>query len=85
MPRTSCRRLAVAQTDANDLSGLSTPSFTALRKVHSPLMLKCRSLRHGVLLVFGAPSQLGLLVRQEHNRTIPSADMRRTASPGSLI
>lgn len=32
-------------------------------------------LRHGVLLVFGAPYQLGLLAGQEHGRTIPLADM----------
>jgi hypothetical protein len=31
-------------------------------------------LRHGVLLVFGAPHQLRLLVGQEHGRTIPLAD-----------
>ena len=35
-------------------------------------------LRHGVLLVFGAPCQLRLLAGQEHGRTIPLADMRRT-------
>ena len=29
--------------------------------------------RHGVLLVFGAPSQLDLLAGQEHGRTIPLA------------
>src|SRR6266436_4654397 len=32
-------------------------------------------LRHGVLLVFGAPCQLHLLAGQEHGRTIPLADM----------
>ena len=32
-------------------------------------------LRHGVLLVFGAPRQLRLLVGQEHGRTIPLADL----------
>jgi hypothetical protein len=32
-------------------------------------------LRHGVLLVFGAPCQLRLLARQEHGRTIPLADL----------
>ena len=32
-------------------------------------------LRHGVLLVFGAPFQLRWLVGQEHGRTIPLADM----------
>jgi len=31
-------------------------------------------LRHGVLLVFGAPCQLRLLAGQEHGRTIPLAD-----------
>ena len=31
-------------------------------------------LGHGVLLVFGAPCQLQLLVGQEHGRTIPLAD-----------
>ena len=30
-------------------------------------------LRHGVLLVFGAPCQLRLLAGQEHGRTIPLA------------
>src|SRR5258706_14515392 len=30
--------------------------------------------RHGVLLVFGAPCQLRLLAGQEHGRTIPLAD-----------
>ena len=32
-------------------------------------------LRHGVLLVFGAPCQLRLLVGQEHGRTIPLTDL----------
>jgi len=32
-------------------------------------------LRHGVLLVFGAPCQLRLLAGQEHGRTIPLADL----------
>ena len=31
-------------------------------------------LRHGMLLVFGAPCQLRLLAGQEHGRTIPLAD-----------
>jgi hypothetical protein len=34
-------------------------------------------LRHGVLLVFGAPCQLRLLAGQEHGRTIPLADVSR--------
>src|SRR6267378_1485007 len=33
-------------------------------------------LRHGVLLVFGAPCQLRLLAGQEHDRTIPLTDIR---------
>ena len=33
-------------------------------------------LRHGVLLVFGAPCQLRLLAGQEHGRTIPLTDIR---------
>ena len=33
-------------------------------------------LRHGVLLVFGAPCQLRLLAGQEHGRTIPLSDIR---------
>jgi hypothetical protein len=32
-------------------------------------------LGHGVLLGFGAPSQLRLLAGQEHGRTIPLADI----------
>jgi hypothetical protein len=32
-------------------------------------------LRHGVLLPFGAPCQLRLLVGQEHGRTIPLTDI----------
>jgi hypothetical protein len=32
-------------------------------------------LRHGVLLVFGAPGQLKTLAGQEHGRTIPLADI----------
>jgi hypothetical protein len=32
-------------------------------------------LRHGVLLVFGAPCQLRSLSGQEHGRTIPLADI----------
>jgi len=31
-------------------------------------------LRHGALLVFGAPCQLSLLAGQEHGRTIPLAE-----------
>ena len=34
-------------------------------------------LRHGVLLVFGAPCQLQSLAGQEHGRTIPLADVSR--------
>ena len=34
-------------------------------------------LRHGVLLVFGAPGQLKTLAGQEHGRTIPLPDHRR--------
>jgi hypothetical protein len=34
-------------------------------------------LRHGALLVFGAPCQLSLLAGQEHGRTIPLADVGR--------
>jgi len=34
-------------------------------------------LRHGVLLVFGAPCQLQSLAGQEHGRTIPLADLPR--------
>src|SRR5437879_5995182 len=34
-------------------------------------------LRHGGLLVFGAPCQLRLLAGQEHGRTIPLAEIRR--------
>ena len=34
-------------------------------------------LRHGVLLVFGAPGQHEMLVGQEHGRTIPLADIER--------
>ena len=34
-------------------------------------------LRHGVLLVFGAPGQLLSLAGQEHGRTIPLATLRR--------
>jgi hypothetical protein len=33
-------------------------------------------LRHGVLLVFGAPCQLQSLAGQEHGRTIPLTDTR---------
>ena len=33
------------------------------------------ALRHGVLLVFGAPCQLRWLAGQEHDRTIPLAEM----------
>jgi hypothetical protein len=32
-------------------------------------------LRHGVLLIFGAPCQLRSLAGQEHGRTIPLADV----------
>jgi hypothetical protein len=35
-------------------------------------------LRHGVLLVFGAPGQLKTLAGQEHGRTIPLADIGRS-------
>jgi hypothetical protein len=34
-------------------------------------------LRHGVLLVFGAPCQLRSLAGQEHGRTIPLPDTIR--------
>jgi hypothetical protein len=33
-------------------------------------------LRHGVLLVFGAPDQLKTLAGQEHGRTIPLANLQ---------
>src|SRR3979490_585452 len=34
-------------------------------------------LRHGALLVFGAPCQLSLLAGQEHGRTIPLTEFGR--------
>jgi hypothetical protein len=37
-------------------------------------------LRHGALLVFGAPCQLSLLAGQEHGRTIPLADLAKLVS-----
>src|SRR5712671_1086881 len=37
-------------------------------------------LRHGALLVFGAPCQLSLLAGQEHGRTIPLADVNATVA-----
>src|SRR5712664_4375818 len=41
-------------------------------------------LRHGVLLVFGAPCQLRSLAEQEHGRTIPLADLDTlTLMPGA--
>src|SRR5450631_2880877 len=36
-------------------------------------------LRHGALLVFGAPCQLSLLAGQEHGRTIPLAEPGMTS------
>jgi hypothetical protein len=38
-------------------------------------VLSIEFLRHGVLLVFGAPGQLKTLAGQEHGRTIPLADV----------
>ena len=38
-------------------------------------------LGHGMLLVFGAPSQLRLLVGLEHGRTIPLAVISRAEIP----
>ena len=40
---------------------------------HGDRGIEC--LRHGVLLVFGAPCQLRLLAGQEHGRTIPLTDV----------
>src|SRR5262249_32593817 len=40
---------------------------------------------HGVLLGFGAPSQLRLLAGQEHGRTIPLADMDRALAADKSI
>src|SRR5467141_4807008 len=42
-------------------------------------------LRHGVLLVFGAPCQLRLLAGQEHGRTIPLTDIRTDSSSTSKL
>ena len=42
-----------------------------------------RFLRHGVLLVFGAPCQLLSLAGQEHGRTIPLADILSLAQKQS--
>jgi hypothetical protein len=42
-------------------------------------------LRHGVLLVFGAPGQLKTLAGQEHGRTIPLADMPFLPASASLL
>jgi hypothetical protein len=41
-------------------------------------------LRHGVLLVFGAPCQLRLLAGQEHGRTIPLADIASRSATACL-
>src|ERR1700716_415528 len=40
-------------------------------------------LRHGALLVLGAPCQLSLLAGQEHGRTIPLPDMASGAASKS--
>src|SRR5712675_2699534 len=40
-----------------------------------------QTLRHGALLVFGAPCQLSLLAGQEHGRTIPLAETK----PNELV
>jgi hypothetical protein len=37
-------------------------------------------LGHGVLLVFGAPCQHRLVAGQEHGRTIPLSDIRKSAT-----
>jgi hypothetical protein len=47
-------------------------------------------LRHGVLLVFGAPRQLRLLAGQEHGRTIPLTevapfDERSSSRPQTMV
>src|SRR5262249_16808716 len=42
-------------------------------------------LGHGVLLGFGAPSQLRLLAGQEHGRTIPLADIGRACEIAGAI
>jgi hypothetical protein len=42
-------------------------------------------LRHGVLLVFGAPCQPLALTGQEHGRTIPLADLTRPRNPSGRI
>src|ERR1700730_5774596 len=47
--------------------------FADINADHGDRGIGC--LRHGVLLVFGAPCQLRLLAGQEHDRTIPLTDV----------
>jgi hypothetical protein len=42
-------------------------------------------LRHGVLLVFGAPGQLKTLAGQEHGRTIPLTDTLKRGQVGPKV
>src|SRR6516225_1205783 len=42
-------------------------------------------LRHGVLLVFGAPCQHSMLAGREHDRTIPLAEVNSYSSPPSAM
>jgi hypothetical protein len=42
-------------------------------------------LRHGVLLVFGAPRQFRLLAGQEHGRTIPLGDKTASVVPSYKV
>jgi hypothetical protein len=49
--------------------------FADINADHGDRGIGC--LRHGVLLVFGAPRQLRLLAGQEHGRTIPLTDIGR--------
>src|SRR4030088_2441677 len=63
---------------ASDWSFCSGPSWISARidADHGDRGIGC--LRHGVLLVFGAPCRLRLLAGQEHGRTIPLADIEAT-------
>ena len=42
-------------------------------------------LRHGALLVFGAPCQLSLLAGREHGRTIPLAEVERASQQSEAM
>src|SRR5665811_2355433 len=77
-----CIRDRTTSSTRHATPGHSSPTTKTASRPSQPdhgqrSFFKAVGIRHGVLLVFGAPGQLKTLAGQEHGRTIPLTDITR--------